>query len=164
MSLPPEIIAPRAGRGSKLGNLIRRLGSNNDGELVATVHAMRRVLGSVGADFHAWAEHTEKPNDSGLSEAEAKKIFDTGYAMGQGRDLSTLAPLRPLRALLFDATGTDHRYVAAAGATDITARLIGQRLSERLGQQFIIENRPGAGSNLGTEAARHLWSCARSTF
>jgi hypothetical protein len=81
MSLPPEIIAPRAGRGSKLGNLIRRLGSNNDGELVATVHAMRRVLGSVGADFHAWAEHTEKPNDSGLSEAEAKKILDAGYAM-----------------------------------------------------------------------------------
>ena len=49
MSLPPEIIAPREGRGSKLGNLIRRLGSNNDGELVATVHAMRRVLDSVSA-------------------------------------------------------------------------------------------------------------------
>src|SRR5215510_1099425 len=39
-----------------------------------------------------------------------------------------------------------------AGATDITARLIGQWLSERLGQQFIIENRPGAGGNIGTEA------------
>ena len=82
MSLPPEIMAPREGRGSKLGNLIRRLGSNNDGELVATVHAMRRMLDSVGADFHAWAEHTEKPNGSGLNEPEAKKIFDTGYAMG----------------------------------------------------------------------------------
>src|SRR5262249_45729942 len=35
---------------------------------------------------------------------------------------------------------------------DITARLIGQWLSERLGQQFVIENRPGAGSNVGTEA------------
>jgi tripartite-type tricarboxylate transporter receptor subunit TctC len=35
---------------------------------------------------------------------------------------------------------------------DITARLIGQWLSERLGQQFVIENRPGAGGNLGTEA------------
>jgi len=37
------------------------------------------------------------------------------------------------------------------GATDIMARLIGQWLSERLGQTFIIENRPGAGSNIGTE-------------
>ena len=40
----------------------------------------------------------------------------------------------------------------AGGATDIVARLIGQRLSEKLGQQFIIENRPGAGNNIGTEA------------
>ena len=39
-----------------------------------------------------------------------------------------------------------------AGATDITARFIGQWLSERLGQQFIVENRPGAGGNIGTEA------------
>lgn len=38
------------------------------------------------------------------------------------------------------------------GATDILARLIGQRLSERLGQQFIIENKPGAGNNVGTES------------
>ena len=37
------------------------------------------------------------------------------------------------------------------GGTDITARLIGQWLSERLGQQFVIENRPGAGSNIATE-------------
>jgi tripartite-type tricarboxylate transporter receptor subunit TctC len=37
------------------------------------------------------------------------------------------------------------------GATDITARLIGQWLSERLGQQLVIENRPGAGSNIATE-------------
>jgi tripartite-type tricarboxylate transporter receptor subunit TctC len=37
-------------------------------------------------------------------------------------------------------------------ASDITARLIGQRLSERLGQQFIVDNRPGANGNIGTES------------
>jgi tripartite-type tricarboxylate transporter receptor subunit TctC len=42
--------------------------------------------------------------------------------------------------------------VAPAGASDITARLIGQWLSERLGQQFVIDNRPGGGTNIGTEA------------
>jgi tripartite-type tricarboxylate transporter receptor subunit TctC len=41
---------------------------------------------------------------------------------------------------------------AAGGSTDILARLIGQWLSERLGQQFIIENRPGAGTTIATEA------------
>jgi tripartite-type tricarboxylate transporter receptor subunit TctC len=41
---------------------------------------------------------------------------------------------------------------APAGSTDIVARLIGQWLSERLGQQFVVENRPGAGTNIGTEA------------
>jgi tripartite-type tricarboxylate transporter receptor subunit TctC len=40
----------------------------------------------------------------------------------------------------------------AGGATDIIARLIGQRLSDRFGQQFVIENKPGAGNNIGTEA------------
>ena len=52
-------------------------------------------------------------------------------------------PARPVRLIV---------PVGPAGATDITARLVGQWLSERLGQQFIIENRPGAGSNIGTEA------------
>ena len=42
-----------------------------------------------------------------------------------------------------------------AGATDICARLIGQYLSEHLHQQFAVDNRPGAGNNLGTEMAVH---------
>jgi tripartite-type tricarboxylate transporter receptor subunit TctC len=41
---------------------------------------------------------------------------------------------------------------APAGGSDVVARLIGQWLSERLGQSFIIENRPGAGSNIATES------------
>jgi tripartite-type tricarboxylate transporter receptor subunit TctC len=52
-------------------------------------------------------------------------------------------PTRPVRVIV---------PFGSAGATDIVARLIAQWLSERLGQQFIIDNRPGAGSNLGTEA------------
>jgi tripartite-type tricarboxylate transporter receptor subunit TctC len=52
-------------------------------------------------------------------------------------------PSRPVRLIA---------PVAAGGTTDILARLIGQWLSERLGQPFVIENRPGAGNNVGTEA------------
>ncbi|MFZ1089574.1 MAG: tripartite tricarboxylate transporter substrate binding protein [Xanthobacteraceae bacterium] len=52
-------------------------------------------------------------------------------------------PSRPIRIIVGFPPG---------GAADVTARLIGQWLSERLGQPFIIENRPGAGTNIGTEA------------
>src|SRR3954463_833074 len=41
---------------------------------------------------------------------------------------------------------------AAGGGVDVTARLIGQWLSGRLGQPFVIENRPGGGGNVGTES------------
>src|SRR5262245_65214792 len=41
---------------------------------------------------------------------------------------------------------------AAGGGVDITARLIGQWLSDRLGQSFVVENRPGAGGNIGNKA------------
>jgi tripartite-type tricarboxylate transporter receptor subunit TctC len=53
-------------------------------------------------------------------------------------------PTRPIRFLVGYPPG---------GATDIIARLIGQRLSEKLGQQFVVENKPGAGNNIATEAA-----------
>jgi tripartite-type tricarboxylate transporter receptor subunit TctC len=52
-------------------------------------------------------------------------------------------PTRPVRIIV---------GFSAGGPTDITARLIAQWLSERLGRQFVVENRPGAGSNIGTEA------------
>src|SRR5947199_117349 len=44
---------------------------------------------------------------------------------------------------------------AAGGPNDILARLIGQWLAKRLGRPFVIENRPGAGSNTATEAVVH---------
>lgn len=59
------------------------------------------------------------------------------------------------RALAQDYPNRPVKWVVgypAGGATDILARLIGQRLSERLGQQFVVENKPGAGNNVGTEA------------
>ncbi|HYI26582.1 MAG TPA: tripartite tricarboxylate transporter substrate binding protein [Bradyrhizobium sp.] len=52
-------------------------------------------------------------------------------------------PTRPVRWVVGFAPG---------GANDILARMIGQRLSERLGQQFVIENKPGAGGNIGAES------------
>jgi tripartite-type tricarboxylate transporter receptor subunit TctC len=52
-------------------------------------------------------------------------------------------PARPVRVVV---------PVAAGGANDVTGRLVAQWLSEKLGQQFFIENRPGAGTNIGTEA------------
>ncbi|MGB8892920.1 MAG: tripartite tricarboxylate transporter substrate-binding protein, partial [Pseudolabrys sp.] len=53
-------------------------------------------------------------------------------------------PIRPVRLIIGYPPG---------GSADITARLMSQWLSERLGQPFVIENRPGAGTNLATEAA-----------
>ena len=52
-------------------------------------------------------------------------------------------PARPVRLIV---------PIAPGGAQDILARLMGQWLSERLGQPFVIDNRPGGGSNIGTEA------------
>jgi tripartite-type tricarboxylate transporter receptor subunit TctC len=48
-------------------------------------------------------------------------------------------------------SAVDRVTTPAGGSPDIIARLIGQWLSERLGQPFVIEDRPGAGGNIGTE-------------
>jgi tripartite-type tricarboxylate transporter receptor subunit TctC len=53
-------------------------------------------------------------------------------------------PARPVRILVATSAG---------GTTDLVARIIAQRLGDRLGQSFIVENRPGGGNNIGTEAA-----------
>jgi len=58
--------------------------------------------------------------------------------------LAQAYPSRPVRVIVAFAAGS---------APDIIARLIGQWLSDQLGQPFVIDNRPGAASNIGTEVA-----------
>jgi tripartite-type tricarboxylate transporter receptor subunit TctC len=65
------------------------------------------------------------------------------WLAGPGSASALEYPTRPVRWIV---------PYPAGGATDILARLVGHRLSERLGQQFIIENKAGAGNNIGTEA------------
>jgi hypothetical protein len=79
VALPAEVIA-------KLGNVTRRLSSSSDGEIVAAVHAMLRLLHSCGADIHALAERIE---NGGMSEkyreevrAQIKKAHEVGYEKG----------------------------------------------------------------------------------
>ena len=66
-----------------------------------------------------------------------------GLALSCGRATALDYPTQPVRFIV---------CFAAGGPNDIIARLVGQYLSDYLGQQFIIENRVGAGGNIGTQA------------
>jgi hypothetical protein len=87
-ALPPKLTTPRDHRhGSKTGDLVRRLSSDSDGEIIATVHALKRQLEAAGVGFHELAEHIE--NGRGLSDADKQKIRSEienaraiGYAEG----------------------------------------------------------------------------------
>jgi tripartite-type tricarboxylate transporter receptor subunit TctC len=69
-------------------------------------------------------------------------IVALGCAFAAERAAAQKYPEKPVRIVVPFGTG---------GGTDIFARMLAQRLSETMGQQFIVENRPGAGSTLGTE-------------
>src|SRR5215472_17413100 len=75
---------------------------------------------------------------------EAERAQTTGVGETAARIASAqVYPTRPVRIIVGDPPG---------GTSDIVARLIGQLLSERLGQPFVVENQPGAGTNVATEA------------
>jgi tripartite-type tricarboxylate transporter receptor subunit TctC len=74
-----------------------------------------------------------------LRMAAAAAAFPATFRVAQAQAY----PVRPIQLTV---------YFAAGGGNDIIARLMGQWLSERLGQQFVILNRPGGGGNIGTEA------------
>jgi len=73
-------------------------------------------------------------------------VLGVVWLAGVGQTFAADYPTRPVRWIV---------PYPAGGSTDILARIIGQSLSERLGQQFVIENRPGGGNNIGTEAVVH---------
>jgi tripartite-type tricarboxylate transporter receptor subunit TctC len=85
-----------------------------------------------------------------MSRAHFTRLLALGLAgftlAGTGSAGALDYPIRPIRWIVPYPPG---------GTTDILARLIGQSLSEKLGQQFVIENKPGAGNNIGTEAVIH---------
>lgn len=77
-----------------------------------------------------------------------RRIIKAGLASAALHAMPAFAqkwPARPVRIVV---------PFAAAGATDLAARAVAQALSERLGQSFVVENRPGAGATPGFDAAQ----------
>ena len=71
----------------RCADLIRRLGTNHNGEVVATVHALRKILASAGQDLHQVADVVEHGSNGRLSEAEMRLIFDNGFTPVSTPDL-----------------------------------------------------------------------------
>lgn len=87
---------------------------------------------------------------SGTFQPRRRALFATTLAVVA---TAAVAPLSPAQAA--DYPGKPIRFIvpyAAGGTTDLVARTVGQRVGEKLGQPVVIENRPGAGGNIGMEA------------
>ena len=89
------------------------------------------------------------PRKPGAADPEA--VFPVGWVIALCLLLSVPAvaraqawPVKPVRMIVAQAPG---------GASDLLIRFLGQRLSDRLGQQLVVDNRPGAGGNIGAEVA-----------
>src|SRR5215469_16643349 len=85
---------------------------------------------------------------AGFASAIAAAIFLAGFVAGAALPRSALAqndyPNRPISLIV---------PYAAGGVADVAMRMLGDKLSTRLGQQFVIENRPGAGGIVAAQAA-----------
>lgn len=87
--------------------------------------------------------HQERGHSGGMKPL-FKSVVAAITAMGSATLCAQTYPVKPVKIMV---------GFAAGGAADITARMLAPKLSELLGQQFFVENRPGAGGMLGTDAA-----------
>jgi tripartite-type tricarboxylate transporter receptor subunit TctC len=124
-------------------------------EMVDALPAERAEFLAIAATAMPWARYCFQNQSTFRQQSSASTLAISRRQLlnlvGAAAALSTCSrfaraenyPSRPVRIIVGFPPG---------GAADITARLIGQWLSKRLAQPFIIENRPGAGTNIGTEA------------
>src|SRR5215467_10143610 len=111
--------------------------------MVLTCQQIAIDIGSMSARLGGrWEDEMKLPRRRFLQLAAGAAATSSVPRMARAQAY----PSRPVRIIVGYAPG---------GGQDILARLIGQWLSDRLGQSFVIENRPGAGANIATEAVAH---------